>query len=161
GPASDLYSAGVILYEALTGHRPFEVSGPAIFVHIINSMPPPLSRHRPDIDPELEALCLKALAKKPEERYPSAGEFARQLREWLGRQGLEQPASSPPFSQRASEPVLHLPEPELAPGLVSTQSPESTTESPSPTTPAPASGRKLWVVLLVLLVLLSAGGIAA
>jgi serine/threonine protein kinase len=82
GPASDLYGAGVVLYQALTGRVPFEEPWPVVLYHILHTPPPPPRQHRPDLDPALEAICLKALAKRPEERYRTAGEFADLLRRW-------------------------------------------------------------------------------
>src|SRR5205085_2889983 len=72
GPQTDLYSAGAILYQLLTGRLP--IDGPP--VAILNKPPVPPSRYRADLDGRLEALCLEALAKKPDQRMRSAQEFA-------------------------------------------------------------------------------------
>ena len=84
GPAVDQYSAGVVLYQLLTGRLPFEGPVAVVIYHVLNTVPPPPSQHRTDLDPRLAAICLKAMAKRPGDRYPGAAAFAAALREWLG-----------------------------------------------------------------------------
>jgi serine/threonine-protein kinase len=91
GPASDQYSAGIVLYELLTGRTPFEgAPTPTLLYHAIHTAPPRPGEFRPDIDPKLEALCLRSLAKTPEDRFPSCMDFAGALRDW--RTGRDTPA---------------------------------------------------------------------
>jgi predicted Ser/Thr protein kinase len=83
GPRSDVYSLGVILYELLTGKRPFEGSAHAIMAHVLHTEPVPPRQRRGDVDPALEAICRKAMAKKPAERYASMADLADALKEYL------------------------------------------------------------------------------
>ena len=88
---SDLYSVGVILFELLTGHVPFDGPSTLVVVGKHNLEPPPRpSALRPGVDPRLEAVCLKALQKAPGDRH----ETARAMRAELG--GAAQPRASTP-----------------------------------------------------------------
>jgi serine/threonine protein kinase len=84
GPASDVYAVGVILYEMLTGRKPFQ--GPKLMnllTQALNQEPTPPSRLRAKVPPDLEAICLKCLAKQPKDRYASADLLAEDLRCFL------------------------------------------------------------------------------
>jgi eukaryotic-like serine/threonine-protein kinase len=78
--ASDLYSVGVILYEALTGRVPFEAdSAVAVALKQVSEVPRPPSEHNPKVPRALDAVVLKALAKDPANRFASADEFEAAL----------------------------------------------------------------------------------
>lgn len=82
---SDLYSAGVVFYEMITGCRPFEGRSPAeVMSSQISDPVMPPSQRAPDrgIPPSLDAVVLWSLAKAPEDRFPSAVEFQRILDSW-------------------------------------------------------------------------------
>ena len=78
--ASDIYSIGVLLYEALTGHVPFEAESPvAVALKQVSERPRPPSELNPSVSRALDAVVLKALAKDPANRFASAEEFLEAL----------------------------------------------------------------------------------
>jgi serine/threonine protein kinase len=77
GPEGDIYSLGVILYELLTGTRPFAGTTTEVIGQILHVEPQPPSQRRVGVDGALETACLKALAKNPAERFASMKEFAK------------------------------------------------------------------------------------
>jgi len=80
GPASDIYSLGVILYELLTCRKPFVGPPHALMMAILMSEPPLASSHRPELDAGLDAICVKAMSKAIEDRFVSMRDFAGELR---------------------------------------------------------------------------------
>ena len=83
-PASDLYSLGVILYAILTGKSPYEVPPGSDRLQLVReaALVPPRQRD-PSVPRALQAICLKAMAARPEDRYMTARALAEDLAKWL------------------------------------------------------------------------------
>jgi serine/threonine-protein kinase len=82
---TDLYQAGVVVYEMLTGERPFAGHGAEILRRILHERAPNPSLINPRVPPQLDWVIQKALAKDPADRFHSVGDFSEALRKNLER----------------------------------------------------------------------------
>ncbi|HET9041617.1 MAG TPA: serine/threonine-protein kinase [Burkholderiales bacterium] len=157
---SDLFSAGVILYQLLTGEKPFTGSLTTIMHKVLQEEPLPPSQLNVQVPRAFDAVIRKALAKRPDERYQTAGEFLDAIRQ-----------AAVATAVGAGEPTLINLDATLAPGQA------TVAQKPAPTAaadrtqrtekvaaaPPPAPARKSQVPAVVLLgaVLVIGGAIGA
>ena len=149
GPASDLYSLGVVLYEALTGEPPYSAEDPLVLaMKHVDELPRSPREANPEVPKDLAALTLKLLAKRPEDRYPSASALTEDLERV--RYGL------PPAVAASEETTQNMAAPLLLPGQES-QTQKIAVQLPVTWRPArePEHGRRsygrLFAVLAALL----------
>ena len=103
----DLYACGILLYEALTGHRPFTAANyNALLLRILRSTPRPARELRPALPAGFDAVLDKALARNREDRYASATDFQRDLQALRDRHGAGTPEVFREARCALSEPMV-------------------------------------------------------
>ena len=136
-PQSDLYAVGVMLYRMATGTLPFDDSDSmAVVMQHITDPPPPPSEKRPSINPQLEAVILKSLAKEPSNRYPTGAALADAVDAAL--QQAPSPLVTAPALSIMERVNLNLGERPSLPAAVSPPPPEPI-PTPPPAEPEPAT----------------------
>jgi hypothetical protein len=136
---SDIYSLGVVLYEMVTGRVPFDADTPfaIILKHINDPLPLPTDVN-PDIPEAAERVILKAMSKNPDDRYQSAGQMAKALRESAGVTADETVAAMPITT---IAPAPRIKEVAVESGLdrTSTPLPSQITEAPTESVSKPTA----------------------
>jgi len=95
---TDVYAIGVMLYEAIAGHPPFDGKNPVETLSKVvegTTVPPSQTAPLPGGDPALDQICLKAMAREAQERYPSCAELAKALTQWVEAPKEQRPAPRP------------------------------------------------------------------
>jgi serine/threonine-protein kinase len=134
---ADVYALGCLLFHALTGHTPYERDSEVakMYAHL-HDPPPSVTEALPSAPAELDAVIARALAKEPEDRYPSAGDLGRAAAAALAGGDPSQPERSLATGLAAPGPADLAPTAPAAGAAATAPALAPTAHSPGPTAPA-------------------------
>jgi serine/threonine protein kinase/tetratricopeptide (TPR) repeat protein len=126
---SDIFSTGAVLYELLTGHKPFEAdTTPSVLFQVVHKQPPPVRRWAPETPAAVVAVVNRALEKELERRFASAGDMRAALA--IAREGLAAARSAPAPQPQAPPPRTRLAPPPLPASAAPVTKPPASTPPP-------------------------------
>ena len=158
GPASDQYALGVTLYEMLSKTLPFDGTVSQVLVKILTKPPVELRELDATIDPDLAAICMRAMSKSVEDRYPSATEFAQALSEWRSRADQTDIKPQPDATTIDDTQIEHTKK-QAAPQQVSmARDTQMEVESQTAAQPTKRASIPKWAIALVSCVVVGVGG---
>ena len=140
---SDVFSTGAVLYEMLTGHKPFEAdSTPSVLFQVVHRQPPPVRRWAPDVPNGIVAVVNRSLEKDREKRFASASDMRAAVA--VARQALVPAAAPkapplPPPRPPQPPPLPPTAAPAQAPRPADSAAPPVLLRAPGPTSPPPAA----------------------
>jgi serine/threonine-protein kinase len=156
---SDLYSCGVILYQLLTGERPFEGGLSAIMHKALNTEPPAPSQLSVTAPPAMDAVVRKAMAKRPEDRFASANAFAEAVRTALANPvSVAEPESEDEATMVATPAPAVTALPVAAPPVREARPATATPTSAVVARPATRSSAPMILIAAIVLLAVVGGG---
>jgi serine/threonine-protein kinase len=160
---ADVYSLGCVLYEALVGQPPYprDADVAKIYAHL-NEPPPRVTDHLPELSPEFDAVIARALAKRRDDRYATAGEMGEAVRALLSPRQRQPPAVASAGGPGSQQGATTGPRRDTRP-YPPTAAPPPGAVPPAAVLPPPSSTRRArWAALAAALLALGAAvGIAA
>jgi eukaryotic-like serine/threonine-protein kinase len=148
---SDLFSAGVILYELLTGEKPFSGSATTIMHKVLQEEPLPPSTLNVQVPRPFDGVVKRALAKRPDERFQTAREFAEAIKAAV--EGREAPAATDAtvvgtatMTKRAAQAPIDIKTDPTQSTIRTVRQPTAAAPAPPPAKPARSQGRAIAIV---------------
>ncbi len=145
--SSDMYSLGVVLYEMITGHRPYVSDTPAgVLLKQVNEPLPPPNQYIPDLPKNIESVLLKVLARKPEDRYSNMNAFANELQNILA--GREASATEVGTDKLREQMTGRVKKEEIEQARKQIEQVQKEKTQPTPLPPQPAKQKRMLPIVV-------------